>query len=189
MKKIILAVALTLGLSGAALASDGPLSYNYVQGTVVHNGEGTPANGVNGVASFDLADGFFAQGDATYLTDHSVHGERYQAGLGYHFNLSNTVSAYGLVSAVAVDSNLPQAATKYGYDGEAGLRFAITPQLELAGAVEDQTLNLADGVRNHEQTFGKVSAAYFLSKDFALVADYRASAVQHEVGAGVRWTW
>jgi opacity protein-like surface antigen len=187
MKKIILAVALTLGLSGAALAYDGPLSYDYVQGTVVHENQGTPANGIDGTASFDLANGFYAEGDVRYLTDHSVHGERYQAGLGYHFNLSNNVSAYGQVSAVALDST--STTTKYGYDGEAGLRIAVTPKLELGGAVEDQTLNLADGVRNHEQTFGKVSAAYFLTKDLAVVADYRASAEERQVGAGVRYTW
>lgn len=189
MKKILLVMALALGVSGSAMAVEGPLSYDYVQGTVIHNHEGQPANGVDGKVSFDLASGVFVQADASRLQLHDVHADRYQAGLGYHIHVADGVSAYGLASAVSVDSNVSSVTPKYGFDGEVGLRVAVTPTWEVAGAVETEKLNLNTGATNQVKNYGKVSTSYFLSNDVAIVAEFRGSKVDHQVGAGVRWTW
>lgn len=188
MKKIILAVALSLGIAGTAVAAEGPLSYDFAQLSAVHTHEGSPSNGVDAKVSFNLVDGFFVQGDAQRLQLNGAFASRYQAGLGYHYSLSSNVSAYALASAVAVNTNAT-GSSHYGYDGEVGLRWAVAPSLELSGAVESQSLNLQHGVRNQVENFGKVGASYFLTKDLAVTADFRGSKIDHQVGAGVRYTW
>jgi predicted porin len=173
----------------SAIAADGPLSYNYVQADVVHENQGFPTNGLNLQGSFDLGQGLYAEGSALDLWNHGASAQRYQAGLGYHYDVNHTVSFYGQGSAVVVDGNAAGQTAKYGFDGEAGARVALTPKVEVLGAVEVERLNLANGVANQDQTFGKVGVDYFLTKSVALEADFRGSAEDKQIGAGVRYTW
>lgn len=103
-------------------------------------------------ASLELFLNFFVQGSYAQVKDQEdLH--LYRVGLGWHFDLGNTLDVYGIVSAAGVE--LEDSVNNFDEDGlaaEAGARFLLTDKLELNGRglwedIEDSEVGAGLGAR------------------------------------------
>jgi hypothetical protein len=181
------AAGLLLPLAGFAT----PLSYNYVElnyiapgfdsGGFDLDGDGFQLNG-----SVSFADNFYFT--ARYA-DGSVDGSgldldftRISAGVGYDTKIAESTSVYGQVTYESIDVDV---ADDSGWGLEGGLRYALSPQLEINGGIIYQDVgDVIDG-----KVGGRIGGFYDFTPNFAVVAGYENIDDFDQWNLGLRWTF
>ena len=139
-----------------AAAADGErpgFSYTYIEANYTRMDPDAADDHLDGwelTGSLGLPLGFFVQ-----LTDSQLNGaadlNMYRLGAGWHFALGSTIDAYGILSYVGqnFDSGVSD---EDGVAGDLGVKFALTPKIELNGYgewadVSESTVGLGLGAR------------------------------------------
>jgi hypothetical protein len=128
-------VGMIAGSGPAVVVADKPgFSYTYVELNYTwfdSDAAGSSLDGVELIGSLELPLNLFVQ-----LTGSSYSGDldliEYRLGAGWHFSLGETVDLYGIL--FWVDQNYSGGfSDQNGAAADVGVRFAVTPKIELGG--------------------------------------------------------
>jgi opacity protein-like surface antigen len=129
------AALFTTATAPTAVEADRPgFSYTYVELNYTRfdpDSANEHLDGLELTGSLGLPLGFFVQ-----ATDAQLNGDvdlnQYRVGAGWHFALGSTIDAYGLLSYSGQNFNngVPD---EDGIIGDLGVKFAVTPKIELNG--------------------------------------------------------
>lgn len=156
--------ALTSALIATAPpAADRPgFSYTYVEANYARLDSDAASDKIDGLeltGSLGLPLNFFVQATSSTLNG-DADLQEWRLGAGWHFSLGSTIDAFGLLSYV--DQNFNSGISdESGVTGDAGVRLAVTPKIEVSGYGE-----WAD-VEKSEVGFG-AGARYYLTERLSL---------------------
>jgi len=179
MKRTLLALTLLAALPFAASAAEG-VSYNYVEGGYIGtNGDDADADGWTVGGSAAIAENFhlFGSYDAQEADDFTFGGvgfdgpevDHWRAGVGYNHQITPKVDLLTRVAYEKYDVDFDGFdSSEDGYSVEAGVRGAMTPNLEgyaLAG-YED--------AENYDGDFyGRVGAQVKFNQTWGITGDVK----------------
>jgi hypothetical protein len=152
-------------VAGTRPVADKPgFSYTYIEANYTwfdSDAAGSSLDGVELTGSLELPLNFFVQ-----LTGSALNGDvdltQYRLGAGWHFALGDTIDAYGILSWL--DQNYDNGIDDLnGPAADVGVRFALTPKVELGGYAE-----WAD-VDNSNAGLG-LTGRYYLTESLSLGA-------------------
>lgn len=182
MKKLLLAVVLSVVGMGAAFAASP--SWNYVEGNYTHRQEFSPQNGFNLQGSWNVVSNLYVVGSTTELVDHTDHFNDTRLGAGMFLPVTSTVDLYGQLEGVAETTNT--STTAWGEAVQGGVRVQLFSSLGVFGGVEYQHLDHPVQTLDKNEVFGVVGANYSLMKNLSLVGEFKASGQTKEAFGGVR---
>jgi hypothetical protein len=121
-----------------ALGGDVPqMEYTYIEGNFVWTDSDDLDQDISGVeliGSLELPLNFFAQVTYSHLTN-DADLDQWRIGAGYHLPITSRFDAYGILSYAHLESDgLVDDFSDDGAAAELGLRFLLTPRIELNGA-------------------------------------------------------
>lgn len=185
MKRLVLAIALAATLPFAASAADG-ISYNSVKGGyVATNTDGGDADGWGLGGSVAVHPNFHLFADyANQKIDHtSVDFDQWRVGAGYNRGISQRTDFVGTLAYEKLDAGAGIKAE--GYSLEAGLRSALTPNIEGYAMVGYQ-----DGNDFAGDAYGRLGANVKFSENWGFNADARLmKGGDTQWFVGPRFTW
>ena len=185
MKRLVIAIALAATLPFAASAADG-ISYNSVKGGyVATNTDGGNADGwglggsVAGHPNFHLFADY-----ANQKIDHtSVDFDQWRVGAGYNRGISQRTDFVGTLAYEKLDAGAGINAE--GYSVEAGLRSALTPNIEGYAMVGYQ-----DGHDFEGDAYGRLGTNVKFNQNWGINADVRlVKGGDTQWFVGPRFTW
>ncbi len=190
MKKIALAVALSVASTGAFAAAP---AWDFVQGSYITTDfdesdfEYEP-DGFAISASKLVTDDVFVTGEYSQQNDDilgiEVDLDMLTLGLGYRYAISNTTDLFGIVSYEKVEiSGSGESEDEDGYGLTAGARSMVTDNVELRGAIK-----FIDTDRGSDTSF-LVGADYFFSPAFAVGVSYETSDDLSTLGLNARYNF
>lgn len=185
MKRLVLAIALAATLPFAASAADG-ISYNSVKGGyVATNTDGGDADGWGLGGSVAVHQNFHLFADyANQKIDHtSVDFDQWRVGAGYNRGISQRTDFVGTLAYEKLDAGAGINAE--GYSVEAGLRSALTPNIEGYAMVGYQ-----DGHDFEGDAYGRLGTNVKFNQNWGINADVRlVKGGDTQWFVGPRFTW
>lgn len=182
MKKIVLALALSMGFAGTAAAAD----YSYLGASYSASDiENRSSDRYTVEGSLELGPALYVQAGYTNGMDRDFDMGVARVGVGLHTSLTEggRVDLYGQVSALAVVADREDR-RKFNYEAEVGLRNQLTDNFEIRGGVIAS--NLVDRRFEDVKYFGTVGAEFALTENWKLGLDYLGSSDYNEATLGLR---
>lgn len=191
---ILTTAALAFAFSGTVNAKD-VINYNYVQGVVGH--VDTDVGGINAAevaASVELGANTFVVGEVGVASFDSFTLTQSRVGLGLNTDRSKAFGVYGVASLEDARGltghgvHVRSVGSVQGWGVETGVRYAVTPKLELTLAGERRMYDLTG--RDFNVNNAKLVGTYALTDSLSLTGLYRDGGNNdRQYGVGVRWNW